>query len=348
MLEVMKNSALSAKIHAMNGKALTEKDYENLMNMKTVPQVAAYLVDNTSYAGAFEGVSPTELHRGRIEKLLRENLRADIGRIKPFMSREAKKFSEVLTLIEDIEKIKIALRLISVGYPEAIKEHLETIRAGNKRISVPEVKTIDEFIDFLEGTQYYNALKVFARRPDRQHRFRMETALDAYLAKLVMKYAKKYLSGDEAKSVMKLYGTEYDLDNLIFLLRCKKNFEMTEDEIFASVIPVYYKLKKETVSKIVKCASYEEAIDVICEKTPYGQAFSKTDRFIEKRKNEYLAKRISRAARNNQYSVQSPICYIHMRRNETNNIVSVIEGIRYGLQPEKIRTYLITEDRVRE
>ena len=344
MLQVMKNSALSAKIHAMMGKALTDRDYDALMNMKTVPQVASYLIDNTSYAAAFEGVSPAELHRTRLERILRENLRDDINRIKPFMSSGAKRFAEIMTLGEGVEKIKLCLRLMSIGHPENIREYMSYIPTGRGGIPVSSAgsaESIDAFIEVLSGTPYYEALTMFLRRPERQKLFRMETALDAYWAGLVAKYAKKYLSGEEAKSVVKLYGTEFDLENLTFLLRCKKNFEMTEDEMFASIIPMYCKLKKETVLKIVKSASYKEALSVISEETPYGLAFSETDRFIEKRQTEFLAKRVMKTIRNNRYSVMSPICYIHLRRIETNNIVSIIEGIRYGLEPDKIRSYLI-------
>jgi len=45
------------------------------------------------------------------------------------------------------------------------------------------------------------------------------------------------------------------------------------------------------------------------------------------------------------YSSQAAISYIHLRRIEINNIVSVIEGIRYGLEPKQIKEYLIGYDK---
>ncbi len=339
----MSNSALSAKVHAMRGKFLTDKDYDSLMNMKSVPAVAAYLIENTSYKDAFHGVLPMELHRGRVEQLLREHLRSDLKRMTPFMNRGSKRFSELIEIGEGIEKIKVCLRLIGIHHPESISEYVFQLSEGKGGISgaTTEAESIDDFIELLRNTPYWAALAHFKGRPERQRLFYMETALDAYFAGLVTKYAKKYLSEQEAKSVIKLYGTEFDLENLTFLLRCKKNFNMPKDEIYASIIPSYYKVKKETIAHIVDSPSYSDAIAVIKSETPYGRAFSEADRFIEKRQSEYFSRVLNRAARINSYSVEASICYINLRRIETNNIVSVIEGIRYGIYPEQIKTYLI-------
>lgn len=342
VIRAMKNSALCAKVHAMTGKALGDRDYDAMMALKSVPAVAAYLIENTNYADAFYGVSASEIHRARLERLLKDHLRADVKRLVPFMSAGAKKFTEIMSLGDGIEKIKICLRLIKIGNAKHIIEYIRQIPTARMSVSaVQNIESVDDLIELLRPTAYFEVLSMFQGRPGRQKLFRMETALDTYWAEKVYKYAKKYLSGDEVKSVLKVYGTDFDLQNLAFLLRCKKSFEMTDDEIYASVIPKHYRLTKDVISKIVKSGSYEEAVSIIETDTPYGQAFSKTDRFIEKRQEEYLSVLQKHMANINQYSIQSPICYIHLRRTETNNIVSIIEGIRYGLPPEKIKEYLI-------
>ena len=47
--QVMKNSALYAKVHSMYGKMLSDNDYNMMMNMTSVPSIAEYLAENTSY-----------------------------------------------------------------------------------------------------------------------------------------------------------------------------------------------------------------------------------------------------------------------------------------------------------
>lgn len=342
--QVMKNSALCAKVHAMTGRALSDDDYRALLNMKSVQAVASYLVDNTGYARALEGVSPAAFHRGALERRLREYLKSDIESLIPFMNSGMKKFMGLIALEDGISKVKVCLRLIRIGHAEQTADYLsESFDLGLPVSSdtLAEVKTMDEFIELLRGSPYYPALHIFKGKTEQQKLFAMEMALDTYWAKLVCKYAKRYLPPNEAKAVLKLQGMKFDMENLTFLLRCKKNFDMPEEEIYASVIPQYYRLSEETISRIVKSSSYDDALVIISEETPYGKAFSKDDRFIEKRENEYMSHIHRHIYNTNQYSVQSPLYYIHLRRTEIDNIVSIIEGIRYGLEPVKIESYLI-------
>lgn len=341
--QVMNNSALCAKIHAMLSKTLDKNDYNALMNMKSVPEAARYLTENTAYKKAFDGISLSSLHRGTLEELLRADLNSDTGRLMPYMSSGIKKFMELMIIEDSISGLKFSLRLFYMGNAEDAIDRLYTLEEfkGVKRENLPENTSMDDFITLLKHTPYYNALSIFIGKPDKQLPFYMEMALDTYWTRMVVRYAKKYLSPTEAKSILKLYGTEFDFENLSFLLRCKKTFDMSDEEIYASIIPQYYRLSAETVKNIVKSPSYSDALKIIQEQTPYGSAFSEDDRFIEKRYKEYMLTLNARAYGLNQYSVQSPIYYIHIRRTEINNIISIIEGIRYGLSADKIKNYLI-------
>lgn len=338
--QVMKNSALYAKVHSMYGKMLSDNDYNMMMNMTSVPSIAEYLAENTSYKRIIDRTSVSNIHRTQLEQMLRDNLKADAERLRPYINDNARKFMGIIAIEDGISKLKVSLRLIHIGHNENLSVYLNKIpQVDTKEIS--GIKSVDDLISALSATPYYEPLKFFLGKPEGQIPFYMEMALDNYWARLVYKYAKKYLSSDEVKMVNKIYGTEFDLENLSFLLRCKKNFDMTDDEIYASIIPKYYRLKEDVISKIVKAATYGEAIHIIKEQTPYGNAFSEEDRFIERRQIEYLAKMNKHMFNSAGYTLQSPICYVHLRRIEIDNIVSIIEGIRYGLEPDKISGYLI-------
>lgn len=345
--QVMKNSALCAKVHAMRGRFLKKSDYDAMMNMKSVPDVAGYLIEHTRYSRALKGTSAAQIHRGALEQFLREDLKTDINSLMPYMSYGAKKFAELTEIEEGISILKICLRLLGGGHSREVPEYLEKLKATgtvDKMGSVDGIESIDMLVDRLAETPYYAALKVFSSNPDKQKPFYMEMWLDTYWTKLVFKYLNKYLTGSEKSSIRKLYGTEFDLENLTFLLRCKKSFDMTDEEIYTCLIPLYYRLKEETVTHIVDAQSYDDALEIIESETPYGAAFSKEDRFIEKREREFILHLFARAYSTNQYSVLSPVDYLYRRRAEIDNIISVTEGIRYGLSPERIKDYLINTD----
>ena len=154
--------------------------------------------------------------------------------------------------------------------------------------SVDGIESIDMLVDRLAETPYYAALKVFSSNPDKQKPFYMEMRLDTYWTKLVFKYLNKYLTGGEKSSIRKLYGTEFDLENLTFLLRCKKSFDMTDEEIYTCLIPLYYRLKEETVTHIVDAQSYDDALGIIESERLTALRFQKrTD--LSKRESENLS-----------------------------------------------------------
>ncbi len=344
MVDIIKNSALCTRVCAMSGRLLGREDYEALMNMRSVPAVAAYLAENTTYSKALKGINPETLHRGRLERLLRENLTNDIKVLTPFAKTGSKVFLGLLTIIDEIGKIKICLRLIHIKRPGQVGEYISQIRLNRKVISseaVAGAADFDGFIALLSDTPYYAPLKIFEGKPDRQRLFDMETALDAHIAAMLCAYARKYLPKKEAKIVLKAYGTEFDIGNLSFLLRCKKTFDMTEEELYAGIIPQYYRLKRETVARIVGCGSFEEAVVIIADETPYAGAFCAEDGFAEKRQREYIARLHRRLFNANRYSIMAAIYYIQRRHIETDNIISVVEGIRYGLAAEDISRYIV-------
>ena len=344
LLSVMKNSALAAKVRAMTKTTLHRADYDALIQLHSVPAVASYLMENTRYQKSLQNVSPSTLHRGQLEQLLKNQTAQDVMTLLHYTDMDSTFFLKALEMQEGIETLKVFLRLLHIGHPEQIALQAQDIRIGKDSIKMSDLAEIRSFSGFLElirPTPYYAVFRTFADDPRRQELFYLEVALDSYWAKLICRYAKKYLSDEDAKLALKVYGTEIDLDNLIFLLRCKERFQMDDDEIYACVIPSYYRLTPAAITEIVSAPTIEAALKLIAERTPYGDAFSESDRFFEKRKNDYMARLNRRIYANHPYSLQAAISYAHLRHIEINNIVSIIEGIRYGLPPDAILSHLV-------
>lgn len=348
ILKVMKNSALAAKIHAMTGTALDNDNYDEMMQLRSVPAIASYLVENTRYKSVLNNVAVSTLHRGHLEQILKTQTINDIVSLLHYADESGTFLLKVLEIQDGIEKLKVFLRLMHIGHAEQIDEYSQDIPFGTKHIDAKELSrltTFSELLEFLKPTPYYQTLRSFSSDPLRQDLFHLEVALDMYWAKIISGYIRKYLSPDDAAISIKTYGVEIDLDNLAFLLRCKERFDMTREEIYTCIVPNYYRLKQSTVTKIVDCSSIADALKIIADETPYKNAFDINDRFLEKRKNDYMANLHKRILSSYPYSSQAAISYIHLRRIEINNIVSIIEGIRYGLAPKQIQEYLIGYDK---
>lgn len=339
--------ALATKVRAMTATTLHKKDYDAMAELHSIPAVAGYLHDHTRYRGVLKDCAISTLHRGKLEQLLRNQIQNDMRALLHYTDTESAFFLKLLEAQEGIEKVKLFLRLLHLGHPEQILEENVDVFVGKhhiKNTDLAQIKDFSTLIELIRPTPFYRALCSFYGDFSRQDSFHLEVALDTYWAKLVKQYTTKYLSKKDAKAALRIYGTEFDLENLVFLLRCKKRFSMTQEEIYACMIPYQYRLRKETITHVVTSATLDTAHKIICEETPYAKAFSASDRFYEMRKNEYLYTLYQRMLNTHTYSVISAICYVHLRRLEIKNIVSLIEGIRYGRSPEEIKSTLVGYD----
>ena len=74
--------AVLTKARSKFGNRLTEKDYQSLLACQSVGEIMSYLKNNTHYSKALTDVSEREIHRGRLEALLRQNLFYDFVQIR--------------------------------------------------------------------------------------------------------------------------------------------------------------------------------------------------------------------------------------------------------------------------
>ncbi len=75
---VLSYSGLSTKIRAMQSRLTTMDQFEEILQLTDVQQVAAYLKRMPEYSSKWNSLDETTLHRGQIEKLLKKSIFQDI------------------------------------------------------------------------------------------------------------------------------------------------------------------------------------------------------------------------------------------------------------------------------
>ncbi len=83
---------------------------------------------------------------------------------------------------------------------------------------------------------------------------------------------KKLFKGNDLDEITKAYGEKFDMLNLQFILRSKRYYKMEPAAIYAQLIPVNYKLKKEEITAMVEATSSEEG-EQIFNRTWYGRKY---------------------------------------------------------------------------
>ena len=81
MGSLLSYSGLTTKIRAMQSRLLTDDQYRELAELKSVPQAVTYLKQQPAYEAILDSLSEEALHRGKIEQLLVNSIYRDFTKI---------------------------------------------------------------------------------------------------------------------------------------------------------------------------------------------------------------------------------------------------------------------------
>ena len=126
--------AVLAKARAKFGKRLTEKDYNSLLNSNSVAEVMSYLKSYTHYAEALRDINERDVHRGRLEVLLRQHLFYEFDSLCRYDSQMSTGFSAYVISRTEIEQIMRFLTLLNTSSTEKFIYQYPTYFAKHTRL----------------------------------------------------------------------------------------------------------------------------------------------------------------------------------------------------------------------
>ena len=136
------------------------------------------------------------------------------------------------------------------------------------------------------------------------------------------------------------YGEKFDMLNLQFIFRSKRFFHMAPADIYALLIPMNYKLKKEEINALVEATTYEQA-RALFRKTYYGKKYEHLEAHnLEEFYNVMLRDTLEKEARKDPYSVAVLYSYLYHKEHEVYRLTIAIECVRYGVNPQEALQYI--------
>ena len=326
----------------MSAKLLKEKDYDTIAGLGTVTEAIEYLKDKTAYAPYVERMDVSLYHRGNVEKILYQSLFDDYSRIFRFAGMEQKTFLKLYWKRYEVDLINYCLRIVFNHYEKPFDlEYKKEFFDRYSQISIDRLitsKNIDELVDNLRDTEYYGALARI-RDSGAGTLFDYDLALDLYYFSTMWKKGKRVLKGHEQKIFLKDYGMKIDLLNLQWIYRAKKYFKMQPADIYSMIIPIHFKIHRDTMKELVETASVEEFIAHVAS-TYYVKRYDFDDHHtIERVYFECIQRLYTVDERRNPYSIASINTYLFLKEEEIKRLTSTLECIRYGLTPKETLDY---------
>lgn len=343
MGNLMLYSGIVTKIRGMQSKLLTERDFEDIAGLKSVPEAIEYLKGKPAYSEYISEMDVSLYHRGNVEKMLYQSLFDDYSRIFRFANVRQKNFLKQYWKRYEIDLINYCIRIVFNHYDAPFDlEYKKRFFNRYSQVSIDKLITsgnIDELVENLKDTEYYEPLGRL-RDSETATLFDYDLTLDLYYFSAMWKKQMKMLKGVEKDIFLKDFGTKIDLLNIQWIYRAKKYYNMPAPDIYALTIPYHYKLKKKEFKELTDAPTAEEFEHRLAG-TYYAKQYQIEDsKTLERKYKDILRYLYLKDRRKNPYSIATINTYLFLKEEEIDRLTTALECIRYGLSRSETIGYL--------
>ena len=337
--------AVLAKARSKYGKHLTERDYASILACQSVAEVMVYLKSHTHYASALAEVNERDVHRGRLEMLLRQDQFYEFDSLCRYDSSMSEGFSKYVVEKTEVEQIIRFLILLNSNSTEKFIFQFPAFFAKHTSLDINKLanaRDYEEFLNALSGSAYYDILKIY--KPDQKGMLPvsdMENKLYAYVLGNMLELIKKKAKGTERQELLQMFHTINDYSIFSKILRLQKYYNLSPEVIRTNLLPEYCDLSPKIIDKMCAAESSAEVFKIMQSKG-CGRLISK----IGYTYASDISPRVQyRLAKKNIHFSNNPsvvmISYMFLAETELMNIICLIEGIRYQLDTKTIQSLLI-------
>lgn len=343
MLDCYSTNATVAKIRAIRGKMFGRGDYHEMVARRSVSEVAEYLKKSPRFKEVMHDIDPNTVHRGFLENLLNKSNFDMYARLCRFQGLDKIPFYNFLIQKRECEQLLNLVNALNSGLDKKFVEELPGYVIRHSRLNMLELlkaSDFDDLISKLKGTYFYKALKKVKRTDDGKADYTdCELKLRTAYYEKILEEIDGDFSGADFKELKKLIYSEVDIINIINAYRLKAYFGYSCEQIKAVMLP-FTRIGKGRMNRLYESDTPEEMISRI-EKTIYGIGFQGDYEHIETRVNSYAYRLMQHTV---SRSTSAPVviyAFMKLCDIEVNNIVHIIEGVRYDVDPAMLEGKLI-------
>ena len=336
-------NAVTAKVHALFAKRLTDEDYSNLLSFHSVEEIFGYLRSETYYSEYFGSLPSVTLSRSRIENALQKSLldrKASLCRFQKLIGDETYRY---FIKKDEIETILYCARHLDTEVITDLFERpavyiQEQCISGNE---LQKATSFDEFAAMLSGTPYGRPTEALFSSGNS---FKSLAALERTLfnglysdvkAVICKKYKGK--SRDEILDYIKFIS---DMSVLSALYRIAENYHDDQSHKSGNFRPSVTAFTAKELYGFETAQSPEDILNTV-RHSVYGKYFTEKPDNIDLFVRKLIIKKSIKNIRYSQNPVLSLFSYETVIKNEIKNIIHIAEGISYGLTPEEISDIIV-------
>jgi len=340
------SNAVIAKAKAMYGKRLRKADYQALLNKKTIPEIATYLKTQTYFSDCLKDINDAQIHRVHLDMLIRQDLYERYSKLIRYVNSDDEKgFYRYGILGVEIQQILLCARMIKnndnvqmiAKLPLYFDKHV-VFDVSN----LANVKTLSDLLDILRPTPYYEIVQPFLSVEFEFFDYTgLETALRTNYYQEVLKIIQENKNIKNPEAINKIFDVRIELENITKIYRMKKYFHATPEQIRKVITPIYSNISRNNLMKMIDEMDAQAFLEALSH-GPYGKYINPNNFLFM----EYHTKIITynMYKRNMEFALDSNmilLCYMELSETEIQNIIDIIEGVRYQAPVDRINGLLI-------
>jgi len=331
------------KVRAMYSLRFKSEDYKKIVTYKSLKDVLKFLKENKSYSRALERVAENgeDVDLLSIERLLNYSFFDVLELISKydrllggFLKDYISSYIDVRLILECFEKI-LKLRCGEDFFYDSSKR--EKVFKNSKLEGLVHVKGIEEFFDFLKSAGYKRLFKDLDLKKDVFfiQSFLQKTMYEDLHEKLLLGISniKNKSSKQELFSSFCCY---LELKDFVYKLRSKRI-----DAPNASILPSFKSLEQKILKNLENLHLESEYFEFLKGSYLYSQIKNIKYFYLEQLPEKFLLLKCRKGIRFSLDPTVAVLSFINLLKIETQNIIKILEGIRYGLPENKISELLV-------
>lgn len=345
------SNVLLAKCRARFGVRLTKQDIAALTGCRTVQETAAYLKNSTHYGKSLENIDPSVVHRRQLEAVLREKQYEDFSSLCRYELSVGEWFGDYILMRGEIQQIMIYLRLFAAGKQKEFIFSLPEFYIKQYELDIPALTSAKNYGDFLAAmrkSRFIRVLRTFT--PDAGEHIDLaviEHALYRHFYENIVSIIREHYRGSARQELEELIFTQVDILNFCHIYRMKKYYGAKPDSIRAWMLSGGSNVRQSLMFAMIDAETAEDALRIFTEKTGYGRLFSTEDikyGGIEVATRPIIFGKALRLLRSSVNPTTVLLSFITLTETELSDVITIIEGVHYGLEPSAIYSLLTIDN----
>ena len=347
--ELMNYSAVSTKVRAMYGARLAPEDYERMLSMGSLAEVASYISSSTGWRAAFDSLDPAGMRRDAMVSLLRRHYMSEYSRLFYYLDRNDRGVFRAPVALAELEQLMRFMRLAADGKASEYKSDLPEYFGRRSKINyskLPAAETYDDMLEAVKDTGFYKSLRDL--RPDDggfPSYLSVETALRAYAFREMAAVSKTGAAAKTRLLLRESAGVQADWFNITVIDRVLTHYPELRQNILGCLLPAGAHLKPQELRRLYETDGPAE-MRLALESTFYGDFVRRwPEESLERVSRRYFLRFFGRHVSSGTPSLIVPVAFFQIYEIELKNLIHVIECVRYGIPAESAMSYVITDKR---